>query len=632
MINIHSNDNPFKISAYRPIYLWGGPGTIRMNRLKFLDIDVDEAAHLEVHTPEGADRVLNDLSCNWVHLMFNWGFPPEIEIEDWTSFERGAQVYHEHGLQVFAYIQTSNCVYDGSFMDKDWYALDPKGKKITYFAFEGRYMACLANPDWKQHLKDLIQGAIQRGADGIFFDNMFQGAMTVSMFDTFIGAVGCHCQICQQGYQHHTGQSIPKQINSGDPIIALYLRWRADQVTSLIRELAQFADQLQPGTPISGNDYNLMTANSYLLHGIDLEALAKVQDVTMIENFALPDWTDDPAPKLANNALNIRTARELVNGEAHLSMLAYDGAIGSDPVYPIRRYKQGIAEALACGTSTTTKGTEYYDGKKMTVLTASEYEHVRIAIGDYNRWLTDHASIFHETRRNLAPVGLLYPEQGLWIRWHQIAPIYFNAGQTLTIAGIPWRVVRLGDSMQGLATLFAFDQSDIQELGSNADARIVMVPEIDGWQPDKASLVSRKPFLRRMVSRSFLTGMNLYGKYKPIRRIADMFEVSKIVNRAFDNIPAKNIRNALLAALPEDINPRINSAEPCLIEIWERGHRVQVHLVNYSAKSQVVQVHFHDTVKVAAISPDVESTESYQGNPIRIPVDIYKILLLNKLK
>jgi hypothetical protein len=157
-----------------------------------------------------------------------------------------------------------------------------------------------------------------------------------------------------------------------------------------------------------------------------------------------------------------------------------------------------------------------------------------------------------------------------------------------------------------------------------------MVPEIDGWQPDKASLVSRKPSLRRIVSRSFLTGMNLYGKYKPIRRLADKFEVSKIVNRTFDNIPADNIRNTLLAALPKDVTPRLKSTEPCLIEIWERGDQVQMHLVNYSAKSQEVQVYFKDAVKGAAISPDVESTERYQGNPIRIPVNIYKILLFQK--
>ena len=69
---------PFKLGKYRPIYLWGGPGTIRMNKVKFMDYPVDEAAHNEVHTLTGARLVVDDLYCNWIHLMYDWGFPPEI--------------------------------------------------------------------------------------------------------------------------------------------------------------------------------------------------------------------------------------------------------------------------------------------------------------------------------------------------------------------------------------------------------------------------------------------------------------------------------------------------------------------------------------------------------------------------
>ena len=99
-----SRNSPFKIGTYRPIYLWGGPGTIRMNRLKFLDVEVDETAHNEVHAPEGAQIVLDELYCNWVHLTYNWGFPPEVEAEDWDAFEQGAKVYHALGRRLSALI------------------------------------------------------------------------------------------------------------------------------------------------------------------------------------------------------------------------------------------------------------------------------------------------------------------------------------------------------------------------------------------------------------------------------------------------------------------------------------------------------------------------------------------------
>jgi len=58
-------------------------------------------------------------------------------------------------------------------------------------------------------------------------------------------------------------------------------------------DLAAYANELLPGTPISANDCDCTVRNAYLIHGIDLHALAQVQDVTMIENFGLPRWDAD---------------------------------------------------------------------------------------------------------------------------------------------------------------------------------------------------------------------------------------------------------------------------------------------------------------------------------------------------
>ena len=52
--------NSFDIGVHRPVYLWGGAGTVRMNRLKFMGAPVDEAVHAEAHTPEGAWRMAEE--------------------------------------------------------------------------------------------------------------------------------------------------------------------------------------------------------------------------------------------------------------------------------------------------------------------------------------------------------------------------------------------------------------------------------------------------------------------------------------------------------------------------------------------------------------------------------------------
>jgi hypothetical protein len=59
-------DHQFEIGKYRPIYLWGGPGTVRMNKVKFMDYPVDEAAHMAVHEDTAARVVVEDMNCNWL--------------------------------------------------------------------------------------------------------------------------------------------------------------------------------------------------------------------------------------------------------------------------------------------------------------------------------------------------------------------------------------------------------------------------------------------------------------------------------------------------------------------------------------------------------------------------------------
>ncbi len=52
--------NPFDIGNHRPVYLWAGPGTVRMNQLKFIDAPVDVFVHEEAHTQVGAQRMAKE--------------------------------------------------------------------------------------------------------------------------------------------------------------------------------------------------------------------------------------------------------------------------------------------------------------------------------------------------------------------------------------------------------------------------------------------------------------------------------------------------------------------------------------------------------------------------------------------
>ena len=616
----------FEIGSYRPIYLWAGPGTIRMNRIKFMDFPVDENIHREAHYLAGAKRVVEDLFTNWVHLTYNWGFPPEIEIEDWEDFRRAADNFHKAGSPVFAYIQSSNCVYDGSFAAKDWYALDPDGRKIHYYS--GRYMVDWTHPDWIQHLKRLIAGAIARGADGIFFDNLWYGQQPTGLMGAWVGGAGCYCQRCKDLYRAETGQEIPRKILPQQDAVAAYLRWRAGRVTATLQELADEVHRLKPDAPISANDYDVTMRNSYLAYGLDVEALAKIQDVIMVENFALPRWDQAARKRLANNALTIRNTREFVRDQAHLSVLSYDVGIGFDPVYPPRRHQQGIAEATACGASMTIKGTEYNDGKRMTLLTDPVYEPQQQDIAYYNRWLSAHQALYRDGI-NTAPVALLHPEEDLWRHWMALAPIYYGASQTLTAAGIPWRVVRKGDSLSGLITLLTFKPSHEQMDFGGEPTQQVHVPSLPGWGWHKISAAARGGPWHTIVEKVGLSLLRAYHSSKFARSVLDGFNMVKIVTQtALFDLPKSPDQSVLLKALPQGIFPNVAVPEPVLIETWKRAGRTQVHLVNYASQPQSVAVRFGEPVRADVITPGTDEILTLEGETLHFDLDIYAVILI----
>ncbi|MFN3929036.1 MAG: hypothetical protein ACK4OK_05315, partial [Thermoflexus sp.] len=420
---------------HRPIYLWGGPGTIRMNRLKFMGAPVDEEAHLEAYAETGARRVIDEIGCNWAYLTYNWGFPPEVEHEDWATFERAAEVYHRMGGHVFAYIQTSNCVFDGSYRSRDWYAQDPAGRPVYYYT--GRYMTCWSNPEWLAHLRERVRDALARGADGIFFDNPWHGAQPLLLSGLWVGSAGCHCPRCRSAFRQATGLEIPRLIEpERDEATRIYLRWRAELVARTLAALAEEIRAIKPDALVSANDFDVVMRPSFLIYGIDVEKLARIQDILMVEDFGLPRWD---GARLVNNATTLRTVRALAGGTP-ISTISYDRGIGFDGVYPPRRFLQHVAEAVACGAIPVIKGTEFVERGKFTVLTAAPYAEQRTAIGAYQRWLADHADLFMG-RENIAPVAIQHPGDAMWTEWPRTAPLYFGAAQTLLRFGIPWRVV-----------------------------------------------------------------------------------------------------------------------------------------------------------------------------------------------
>lgn len=621
----------FRIGNYRPIYLWAGPGTIRMNRLKFMQVDVDEKVHFDAHQSSGAELVVKKLYQNWIHLTYSWGFPPEVEQEDWKSFETASHAYHQQGAKVFAYIQSSNCVYAGSFIKKDWYAHTPNGKKVYYYT--GRYMTCFQNNDWINYLKDRILDAINRGADGIFFDNLWYGLQPNSLFGTWLGGAGCYCEICQQTYLNEMGSPLPIFIDLQKKEVLDYIEWRAKKMTSTFQQLSSFARSLKSDVIISANDYDPVMRPVKLIFGIDFNALAPKQDVTMIENFALTNWVEKPENILVNNALTVRSSQSFLPAKKHLSVLSYDVGIGFDPVYPTRRILTAMAEAAALGCSMTTKGTEYHDGKKMTLLTAPDYEDQQRSIGDFHRWLESNQSIYQSQGNRIAEVGLLHPGDLLWQKWQQIAPIFFAVQQTLLANGIPWKVIQNLNELDDLQQIIIFDENSILQLEST-DLKIINAMNFQSWKYKSQSFLDRKPLLRSMISGIGDQLIRMYHSNKIMRKLMDWLGMSKLVTHTpFFKLPDETFQNELINKISVK-NFRVFSEYPVLIDVWKNNQSgSNIHLVNYNNQNQNIKLIIPDNTYIKNLYPENEKIEFQVLNgEVTFNLNLYCICTVKKVE
>ena len=619
----------FQIGIYRSIYLWAGSGTIRMNQVKFMQVRVDNAVHLSAHQPEGASIVVNKMLQNWIHLSYSWGFPPEIEVEDWISFQEGANVYHQKGVKVFAYIQSSNCVYQGSFKQKNWYATDPSGRKFYYYT--NRYMTCFSNLDWTNYLKERIQDAILRGADGIFFDNLWYGCQPTALFNNWLGSAGCFCKSCRENYLDETGDQIPEIINPAEPLVSKYLRWRANKMSAVFRDLSDFARNLKPDVIISANDYDCILRPSYLVYGIDFPVLSSLQDLSMIENFALPVLQTKKETRFVNNALTVRTALSFLNENQHLSVLSYDVGIGFDPVYPTRRFLQGIAEAAALGASMTTKGTEYYDGTAMTLLTAPDYGEQQTWIGKLNSWLFENQNLF-TNRKNIAKIALLHPGDGLWQKWFQLAPPYFGCGQTLTANGFPWKVLRNTADLDEINYLFTFDNEVIPDHSTNRDLTIINIPDIPKWNTHEIFFLENHKTIRKFLSSFTEALIRAYHGNKIVRKMLDLFGMAKLVTQTpLYFMPDKQKQITLLETISEKFMPSVKSESPVLLDIWKKSTgEIQYHLVNYSEKSQQIVLTLPNSQSGIIKQPfNLQEIKFINQNKISFDLDIYAICIVS---
>ncbi len=177
---------------------WAQPGRIRFSRW---DGGPIETAKAMLSGWAGFNPPIPD----YLYVMTNWYQPSTIRFLRsanvnlvWVTFSNGFSIpsekvqrkllrpyidqCHRQGIHVMAYESVANLFWEDMFehvpASKNWVSLAADGKPVPYGAGDytkmgrvTRYMADLANPQWRNYLKQRIDLAIEAGADGVMYDN-----------------------------------------------------------------------------------------------------------------------------------------------------------------------------------------------------------------------------------------------------------------------------------------------------------------------------------------------------------------------------------------------------------------------------------------------------------------------------
>lgn len=624
-------------SHLKALYLLGGAGTRRMNQLKFMGRFGDDSNLDMIYSIEGAEKVAA-MGFNCVFLAYHWGFPPEIERDDWIAFQSAVEHYHRVGVKVFGYIQASNCVYSGSYTDKDWYALDSYGGKIYYYT--GRYLTSLSHSGWVGEIRDRVRSLVETGADGIFFDNIWAAGVGVDISEMPMGIIGSYDEYSRRAYAAaFNGAEIPLVLDTQIPQTQQYLRWRASLLSTVLRDWVQTARDLNPNIMIAANNIDIVARNSYVAFGIDIEQLTDIQDLIVVQNYALPRVLENKT--VIANAITIGAVASRSKGKPAYTAPARDG-VGYETMWSPLQIKRALLEALAMNMPLLVKGTGFLYHHTFTSLLHRRYEQHTDELRQLAVWTDEHTE-WLEKRQNYSPLAIYYPYRALHWSWNRIAPYFFAACQVLLQHGYPLRIVGDDDSWDGIQTLIVppghVDGLD-EKLSRFVEAggRVVplvqardasqMSPLWKGWYPFKYR-IPRWRWLRRRLNRGAALSWRLYHRYRFGRWIGGWLKVNRALTQSpLHFVPADYLQKVLLDAIRDETCPRVESETPILLTVWiEADGTRQWHLVNYSDEAQRVTLYLGDLTGAWIYTPGQSDPPSkVVGSAILLNIEIAKIL------
>ena len=160
--------------------------------------------------------LLNEAGFDWIWVTWSNGWSTQDEKANRKQLRKIIDSCHENGIHVTAYLSASNMFWESMFRDESesvtWLLING-GKPVNYGGPDNpmRFIADIANPDWRSYMVKKAKMAVEAGADAVLFDNI-------------IGDKQGHEMLLSQ-VQSMAGRAAQKQ---GRPKIILYANTHED--------------------------------------------------------------------------------------------------------------------------------------------------------------------------------------------------------------------------------------------------------------------------------------------------------------------------------------------------------------------------------------------------------------------
>lgn len=325
------------------IYLWAGPGTLRLLQTKYHHPQINTASFLHAYDQNNLQSLKQVFNLTDAWVTYSWGFSDHTESADYQFLQDHLDNFVRLKLHTHAYVQGLNLV-TSEFSDIDPWCRDHHDHLLPYS--KGRSFTCPNNPAATAVILNRVQRACQLPITSVYIDNLIFGLPPFDLSANYAPFFGCSCKHCQQAFHTEFGYPLPIA-EKQDQQLRDYLRFRRQSVRRLLQQIHHITKA--HGKKLGINLMDPVWINPLIYFGYTLPDVRRYVDYLFVENHQHP----------SNSQGNQHLTSLIKQTTKPIFVISYKNDIGHDPQTTHSDIIAVQTEADQLGYHVCLKGSEF---------------------------------------------------------------------------------------------------------------------------------------------------------------------------------------------------------------------------------------------------------------------------------